>query len=130
MAQVLGADPELPLLQIVEESSAGKLRTRLDDGLAVDLVILELGLPDLGGLLGLACLRNAYPTIPVIVMSERGETGLIERCALLGAAGFIQKPGTAQQIRQTVREVLDGHRWLPEAISDRSRQGFIARSMP
>ncbi len=131
IAQVLAATPELPGLQVVQESSLGKLRARLDAGLdgtldrelAVDLVMLELGLPDLGGLLGFAAFRSAFPTIPVIVMFESGDARLIERCAVLGAAGIVQKSGSARQIRDAVRAVLEGNGWHPAELFDGTPRG-------
>ncbi|MCC6409991.1 MAG: response regulator [Planctomycetes bacterium] len=69
------------------------LRAALDrlQGDAVDVMLLDLGLPDAIGLSGLQCVVEARPTLPVLVVTGSGEreTGL--RAVALGAQDYLAK---------------------------------------
>lgn len=57
-----------------------------------DLMLLDLGLPDIDGMTVLASMRAAGSTTPVIIMTAGDEPGLRERALAAGADGFITKP--------------------------------------
>lgn len=59
---------------------------------AADLMLLDLGLPDIDGMNVLAILRAAGSTTPVVIMTARDEPGLRERALAAGADGFVTKP--------------------------------------
>lgn len=119
LARVLQDDPAAPGLLVIEEISLDKLCQRLGGGLEVDLVVLEASLPELHGLSRLAEFRDAYPTLPLLVMAETCDAALIAQCASIGVAGAVQKSGGARQIRAAVRAVLSGAGWMPEPDAQR-----------
>lgn len=130
LAQILRAGRCESEIEIVEAGSRDELLASLDKGLAVDLVTLDLGLPGLHGMLGLLNLRSSYPTVPVIVVSARTEPAIVGRCLMLGAAGFIPKSASRQQIRGAVEAVLRGDRWLPEGFDAEYLDSGALRSEP
>lgn len=100
----------------VDLRQAGRLR----DALAllaqepnVDLVLLDLALPDSDGIATLAALREAAPDTRIVVLSadERAETVLAAIDA--GAAGFIPKSTESGVLRQALATVLAGGVYLP-----------------
>jgi DNA-binding response OmpR family regulator len=60
----------------------------------VDLVLLDVGLPDLDGRMVLASLRKNQltATLPVVVISASSEDWVESECLALGAAAFVKKP--------------------------------------
>jgi len=79
------------------------LRTIVD--VAPDLVILDLGLPDLDGMELLKMIRAVSP-VPVIVATARGEDRDIVRTLDLGADDHLVKPFSVEQLEARVRAVL------------------------
>ena len=65
----------------------------LQQAAPVDLVLLDPGLPDAGGVSGLQAIRSACPDQQVIVVSGSTEAAFIDRCLSLGARGFAPKVG-------------------------------------
>lgn len=73
----------------------------------VDLVILDLSMPDADGFEVLAILRSTYPDLKIIVTSGLGAHGVLLKAALLlGATAALAKPTAAARLLETVQHVL------------------------
>jgi DNA-binding response OmpR family regulator len=70
-----------------------------------DIVILDLGLPDLDGSALLAMLR-AVTDVPVIIASARDDDPVIVRLLDAGADDYVVKPFSAEQLDARIRAVL------------------------
>lgn len=79
------------------------LQTALDE--RPDLVVLDLGLPDLDGIELLRMLRAVSP-VPVIIATARDDEAEIVRGLDAGADDYVVKPFTAAQLDARVRAVL------------------------
>ncbi|MFI2649750.1 response regulator transcription factor [Micromonospora fulviviridis] len=116
MARLLLVEDDLtirtPLLRALRErghavaaasTALDGLRDALDD--RPDLVVLDLGLPDLDGGELLRMLRAVSP-VPVIVATARDDEAEIVRMLDAGADDYLVKPFTAAQLDARVRAVL------------------------
>jgi DNA-binding response OmpR family regulator len=81
----------------------------------VDLVLLDVGLPDLDGRLVLASLRKNPLTagLPVVVISASDEGWVESECLALGAAAFVRKPFDPIALGEQVTELLSAPRPVP-----------------
>ncbi|BCJ63328.1 response regulator transcription factor [Polymorphospora rubra] len=84
-------------------TALGGLQSALND--RPDLVVLDLGLPDLDGLELLRMLR-AVSKVPVIIATARDDEAEIVRGLDAGADDYVVKPFTAAQLDARVRAVL------------------------
>ncbi len=75
----------------------------------VDLVLLDLRMPVLGGQEVLEGLREAGNDVPVIVITAHGSVPDAVAAMKLGAIDFLSKPITPEALRRAVAEVLDRH---------------------
>ena len=96
--------------------SLNEVETILGDGMAPDLVLLDLKMPGVQGFSGLSFLRAQYADIPVIVVSANEEPAVIRRAMGFGASGFIPKSTPVEEMRAAVQEVLNGGVWVPENV--------------
>jgi DNA-binding NarL/FixJ family response regulator len=83
-----------------------------------DLVILDLDMPGMNGMSGLAQLRSSHPAIPVAILSAAKSPALMRQAVEMGAAGFIPKFTPSPEITDAIRAILAGAVWLPEAARD------------
>lgn len=95
----------------------------LQGGDTFDLVLLDLKMPGVQGLSGLAFLRAQFPEVPVVVVSATEDTAVICRALDLGAAGFIPKSTPVDSIRAGIAAVLEGEIWFPDDIDPLRRPG-------
>lgn len=103
-------------LRISEVGSLEELAEALGAGEPVDLVLLDLGMPGVGGCSGVIPLRTQYPDLRIVVVSATEDQAAVRRAAELGVAGFIPKSQPAEAIRETVRIALAGGDWTPPEL--------------
>ena len=72
-----------------------------------DVVLLDLGLPELGGLDCLERLRDAYPDVRVVICSASSEPGDIAAARERGAAGYVVKSVGTDELPAAVMSALD-----------------------
>ncbi len=72
----------------------------------VDLVLLDILMPKLDGLAALAEIRRAKPTLPVIMLTARGEEQDRVRGLKAGADDYVVKPFGASELLARVEAVL------------------------
>jgi DNA-binding NarL/FixJ family response regulator len=73
----------------------------------VDLVILDLNMPGMGGLKCLAALRDMNPKARVIIASGYLADDQLRESVRFGASAFVAKPYKLSDLLRAVREVLD-----------------------
>lgn len=94
------------LLQAHSAAEALETVRRLDD---LDLVLLDLKLPDVEGFQGLLQLRKQAPRIPILVLSGLEDCRLAEMARSYGALGYVSKKASASEIVAAINEVLAGN---------------------
>ena len=97
------------------EAGNGKEGLRLAEGCDCDLVLLDLVLPGPGGMEILAAVRQSRPTLPVIILTAKGEEADRVRGLSGGADDYVVKPFSVKELLARVEAVL---RRSPERPSD------------
>ena len=105
--------PAFAGLDIREASSLGEGNKALEDDSDCDLVLLDLKMPGVQGLSGLAYLRAQFPSIPVAIVSGHEDPALMRRALALGASGYVPKSTTADRMREAVAAIMAGEVWMP-----------------
>ena len=86
----------------------------------LDLVVIDLGLPDRDGFSLLAELRGRDPLLPIVVLSALNDRASVMRALDLGALGFIPKNGRREIMLNALQIVLAGGMYIPpEALAPR-----------
>lgn len=78
----------------------------------LDLVVLDLNMPDMHGLELLRFIRNheAYKHLPVVVVTTRGDENSQADALAAGASAYLTKPFEPRILRETVRQYLGAKR--------------------
>lgn len=89
----------------VLEAENGKEAIMRDLTEQPDGVILDIVMPEVGGIETLQVIKEINPEIPVIMLSSAGTSQKLKQTLELGALDFIQKPYTSEQIKQAVEQI-------------------------
>ncbi len=96
----------------------------------IDALLLDLDMPGMDGLTGLATLRATYPSVPIVVVSATRDGRVMRRVMNLGASAFMPKSASLESIATVVKSVLDGEVLMPpeaEAAGDDEEAADFAR---
>ena len=91
-----------PGIEVVAQAENGQEALIVAADLKPDVMILDLRMPDLGGLAVLDKLRNTQPEIRVIVMTASEQASTLLDAIAAGAAGYLSKRSTGEELRQAV----------------------------
>lgn len=105
--------PPLALLEASDCASALALARQHPD---INLVLLDLNLPGVRGFEALDRLRQAHPTLPVVILSMHHDRESIREALRHGANGYIPKTSTSPVIANAVRLVLSGGVYVPPEV--------------
>lgn len=79
----------------------------------LDMVLLDLGLPDMDGFDALRLLHQRFPILPIVVLSASEEESDAQKSLTEGALGFIPKSSSGQVMLSALRLIFAGGIYLP-----------------
>jgi two-component system, NarL family, response regulator len=100
-----------PGIEILVEANDGETAIDLAKQQPFDLVLLDIGLPGLGGIETCRQLKQNHPQLPILVLTSRNDRSLIARLVVAGAQGYCLKGVGAETLVLAMRSVIAGASW-------------------
>jgi DNA-binding NarL/FixJ family response regulator len=97
-----------PDAEVLEAESAATALEFLKKGAAPDLALVDVRMPDLDGLELLRAVKADWPDIPVIMLSTYENAPYVKRALADGAAGYLLKEATPEDLSQAINVALSG----------------------
>ncbi len=108
-----------PTFQVVGESGDGQDAIRLVADLHPDVILMDVNLPGgLGGLDATEAIVKDHPDAKVIVLTQYENREYIRRALRIGARGYLLKRSVAEQLKDAIRTVHQGQRYLHPSVAD------------
>ncbi len=95
----------------------------------IDIVLLDLGLPDCEQFSGLLQIREAAPDIPVAILSALDDQVSVHAALAAGADGYIPKTSNKKVILQAICLILAGEIYLPSILLQGNQRTGSAASV-
>jgi DNA-binding NarL/FixJ family response regulator len=101
---VLGLDPLLEISGIASDvaSAEALLHERPD----IDVVLLDVHLPGIDGIEGIARMRQIIPDLKVVVFTGHPDNILLQRALAAGATGYISKESALDEVAEALRSPM------------------------
>lgn len=95
-------------LGAVHEAGDGKEALEKLKSASVGLILSDINMPNMDGLELLSALKNQEQTraVPVIMVTTEGSSSRVMEAVNLGAAGYVRKPFTADQIKEKLAGII------------------------
>jgi two-component system chemotaxis response regulator CheY len=98
---------DIDLGEILEAGDGAEALKTLSDR-HVNLILSDINMPNMDGLQFLAQLKQAekWKSVPVVMITTEGGQGKVIEAVQLGAAGYVRKPFTAEQIKEKLAGLI------------------------
>jgi len=103
--------------EIVGEAENGREAARLARALVPDVVIMDIGMPDLNGVEATRQIKADNPGVKVIALSMYADRGYVLGMLEAGAAGYVLKTGAYDEVHRAVTAVSQGKNYLSPDIT-------------
>lgn len=119
LAAVLSLDEHIVIVGEAEDGAQALEKFRTEKP---DVVLMDVRMPGMGGLEALRALRAVTPEARVLMLTTSELDEDIQRAIEAGAAGYLQKSVTRDELVRAIRCVHAGGRYMPEALTRRLEQ--------
>ena len=106
-------------IMVVGEASSGAELMRLLGAAAVDVVLLDVSMPGATFVETLRGLRERHPSVKILVLSAHPEDQWATRALQGGAAGYLTKDHSPEQLVNAIRRVARGGKYVSESMAER-----------
>ena len=105
-------------MAVVAEASDGREAIRLVREHRPDVAVIDISMPEIGGLEVIHRLRPEFPSLPILILTMHEEQQYAVRVIEAGAMGFITKKSAPEQLVTAIRKVHGGTRFLTEEAAE------------
>ncbi|NJR59500.1 MAG: response regulator transcription factor [Cyanobacteria bacterium CRU_2_1] len=116
-------------LEIVAEAEDGETAVELAKAYPVNVVVLDVGLPGIGGIEACRQIKQQHPHLPVLVLTSRTQPSLIARLIEAGAQGYCLKGVAAETLILAIRSVTAGASWWDSTATAEIRAALKGNSV-
>ena len=106
-------------VEVVGSASNGAEAVRLAEAHRPDVILMDLRMPDVDGVAATADLRQRLPGARVLVLTTYADDAAIMSALRAGAAGYLTKDASAEEIETAIRAVHAGQTHLDPAVQAR-----------
>ncbi|NJN85272.1 MAG: response regulator transcription factor [Leptolyngbyaceae cyanobacterium SL_7_1] len=113
-----------PELEIVAEAEDGETAIEMVRSHSLDIVVLDVGLPGLGGVEACRQIKQLSPHLPVLVLTSHTQKTLINRIIEVEAQGYCLKGAPAHTLILAIQSVAAGASWWDSTATTEIRAAF------
>ncbi len=106
---------QMPGLQVCGMAATAQEALAQIPTLAVDLVVVDVSLPDMDGIQLVGELRARQPTLLCLMLSGHQERGYVQRALAAGTCGYVAK-GNPPELVNAIHQVLKGELYLSQSL--------------
>lgn len=105
-------------LAVVAEAANGKeLLQKISENPAIDIVLLDISMPEMDGIEALKAIKQNYPAVKVIMLTMIQDDAMILHFMTLGANSYLLKECEPQELEWAIRSVMQSGFYFNERVS-------------
>ena len=119
-----------PGIEVVGEAGDGVEGTELAASAAPDIVLLDIRMPKRSGIEACLAIKEAVPTAKIIMLTVSDEEADLYEAVKSGAAGYLLKDSSIEEVAQAVRVVAEGQSLISPSMAVKLIDEFKQMSRP
>ena len=117
-------------IEVVAEAGNGQELLEAVDAYEPDVVVVDVGMPQLDGLEAVRRIRDRHPGVKSLVFTVHDEESYVHRAVLAGASGYLLKTASADELIKGIVTVAEGKAALHPSITRHLLDGFAGMTEP
>jgi two-component system, NarL family, invasion response regulator UvrY len=105
-------------LRVTGEAGNGREALEMARGGEVDVMLLDISMPDQSGVDALAAIKARFPDLAVLILSGFPESHYATTLLRHGASGYLNKDADPEEIGKAIRTVALGRRYISPAVAE------------
>lgn len=105
-------------LRVTGEAKNGREALELARKGDIDVLLLDISMPDQGGVEALKSIRERFPDLPILILSGFPETHYATTLLRQGANGYLNKECEPQEIVNAIHTVIRGRKYISPAVAE------------
>lgn len=115
-------------LRVTGEGSSGHDALEMARAGEVDVLLLDISMPDQSGVDALAAIKARFPELPVLILSGFPEAHYATTLLRQGASGYLNKECDPEEIANAIRLVARGRRYISPAVAEQLADSVVGGS--
>jgi DNA-binding NarL/FixJ family response regulator len=103
-------------LEVIGEVEDGLQLLELLSEVQPDLVILDISMPNLGGLETAKLIKEHYSSIKVLFLTMHKNPAYVEQACLIGAEGYLLKEEVDRELLSAINVIKEGERYISAGL--------------
>lgn len=103
---------------VVGEVSSGKELMSFLENSETDLIILDISMPDIGGMEAIGLVKNKYPWIKILMLTMHKNKQYFYNAMAAGADGYLMKDDSDEELLVAITKVLSGKSYISPYMTD------------
>ncbi len=117
-------------IEVVGEAGDGLEGTTLAESMAPDVVLLDVRMPKRSGIEACLAIKESVPSAKIIMLTVSDEEADLYEAVKSGAAGYLLKDSSIEDVAQAVRVVSDGQSLISPSMAVKLIDEFKQMSRP
>lgn len=106
-----------PDIEVVGEAADGQAVIDLAGKLLPDIVLLDIGMPDIDGIEATRRIKRTYSQIQVLILTLYEDEKLLREAIKVGASGYVIKRAAEEELMAAIKAVSHGDMYIHPAIT-------------
>ena len=114
-----------PDIEVIGEAKDGLEATKKAKKLKPDLILIDIGMPNMNGIEATKTIKRDDPAIKIIAVSMHSDRQFVKGVLEAGADGYLLKNCTYRQLIDAILSVVSGKKYLSDDITEMVIQGYL-----
>ena len=126
---LINAEPDLTVVgEAADGQEAVEKVTALAAESGVDVVVMDIGMPNLNGLEALRRIKDAHPDLAVLILTMHASEPYLFQVIQAGGAGYVLKQNADEHLLGAIRDAHVGKPFLYPSMEQRLLTDFVHRA--
>ena len=112
-------------MEVVAEAADGRQAAELAEELQLDIIVMDIGMPNLNGIDATRRILAAHPDLGVVILSMHQDESYVLRSLKAGAKAYLLKDSLRSDVLEAIRAVAQGRSFLTRKISRMMQEDYV-----